>query len=173
MKMRSYLGFLTLLASQLLRAEVLIVDLHNIDDRGVGTVVGYLTFSERLGGLLIQHELGGLPPGAHGFHLHENPSCDPGEKYGAAQPGWSAGHHYDPAKSGRHEGPQGTGHLGDLPILNVDEAGRAIGALTAPRLRMSDLKGRAVIIHAGSDTYSDQPEKGGGGGARIACGVIQ
>ena len=114
-----------------------------------------------------------MPPGAHGFHLHENPSCDPGEKDGSVQPGWSAGNHYDPAKSGRHEGPQGAGHLGDLPILNVDEAGRAIGAVTAPRLKMSDLKGRAVIIHAGSDTYSDQPEKGGGGGARIACGVIQ
>lgn len=173
MKMRIYLGGLTLLASQLLWAEMLIVNVNNIDDRGVGTVLGYLTFSEHLGGLLIQHELGGLPPGAHGFHLHENPSCDPGEKDGAVQPGWSAGNHYDPAKSGRHEGPEGAGHLGDLPILNVDEAGRAIGAVTASRLKMSDLKGRAVIIHAGSDTYSDEPEKGGGGGARIACGVIQ
>jgi len=173
MKMRIYLGVLTLLASQTLWAEVLTVDLHNIDERGVGNVVGYLTFSERSEGLLIQHELAGLPPGAHGFHLHENPSCDAGEKDGSVQPGWSAGNHYDPAKSGRHEGPQGAGHLGDLPILNVDEAGRAIGVLTAPRLKMSDLKGRAVIIHGGSDTYSDQPEKGGGGGTRIACGVIQ
>ncbi len=173
MKMRIYLGFLTLLASQLLQAEMLVVNLHKIYDRGEGPVLGYLTFSQRLGGLLIQHEIAGLPPGAHGFHLHENPSCDPGEKDGAVQPGLSAGHHYDPAKSGRHEGPEGTGHLGDLPILIADEAGRAIGAVTAPRLKMSDLKGRAVIIHAGSDNYSDQPEKGGGGGARIACGVIQ
>ncbi len=44
MKVRSYLGVLTLLASQLLLAEVLIVDLHNIDDRGVGTVVGTWRF---------------------------------------------------------------------------------------------------------------------------------
>ncbi|MGH8507179.1 MAG: superoxide dismutase [Cu-Zn] SodC [Gammaproteobacteria bacterium] len=173
MKIRIYLGLLTCFAGPLLRAEVLTVDLHNIDDRGVRTVIGNLTFSERPEGLLIQHEVGGLPPGAHGFHVHENPSCDPGEKDGAVQAGEAAGHHFDPAKSGRHEGPEGTGHLGDLPVLNVDEAGRAIGAVTAPRLKVSDLKGRAVIVHAGSDNYSDQPEKGGGGGARIACGVIQ
>ncbi|MCI0429106.1 MAG: superoxide dismutase family protein [Rhodospirillales bacterium] len=172
MKIRIYLGLLTCFAGPLLRAEVLTVDLHNIDDRGVRTVIGNVTFSERPEGLLIQHEIDGLPPGPHGFHLHENPSCDPSEKDGAVQAGAAAGHHYDPAESGRHEGPQGTGHLGDLPILNVDEAGRAIGALTVPRLKVSDLKGRAVIVHAGSDNYSDQPEKGGGGGARIACGVI-
>ena len=40
MKIRSYLGLLTLLASQLLRADVLIVALHNIDDRGLGAVLG-------------------------------------------------------------------------------------------------------------------------------------
>ncbi len=28
------------------------------------------------------------------------------------------------------------------------------------------------MIHAGGDNYSDTPEKLGGGGARVACGVI-
>ena len=28
------------------------------------------------------------------------------------------------------------------------------------------------MIHAGGDNYSDQPQPLGGGGARIACGVI-
>ena len=41
----------------------------------------------------------------------------------------------------------------------------------APRLRVSDLSGKALMIHAGGDTYSDTPNLGGGG-ARIACGVI-
>lgn len=173
MKRCIYLGALMLLSCQQLWGEVLTIDMHNIDEHGVRKPVGNLTFSEGSAGLLIQHELAGLPPGPHGFHLHEHPSCDPGEKDGAAQAGWGAGHHYDPAKTGRHEGPQGSGHLGDLPILTADEAGRAIGAVTAPRLKTNDLKGRAVIIHAGSDNYSDQPEKGGGGGARIACGIIE
>jgi Cu-Zn family superoxide dismutase len=29
------------------------------------------------------------------------------------------------------------------------------------------------MIHAGGDNYSDHPEKLGGGGARIACGVVK
>lgn len=29
------------------------------------------------------------------------------------------------------------------------------------------------MIHAGSDNYSDDPKPLGGGGDRIACGVIQ
>jgi superoxide dismutase, Cu-Zn family len=28
------------------------------------------------------------------------------------------------------------------------------------------------MIHAGGDNYADQPQPLGGGGARIACGVI-
>jgi Cu-Zn family superoxide dismutase len=29
------------------------------------------------------------------------------------------------------------------------------------------------MIHSGGDNYSDVPEKLGGGGGRIACGVIK
>lgn len=43
----------------------------------------------------------------------------------------------------------------------------------ATRLRLADLAGRALMIHAGGDNFSDQPEKNGGGGARIACGVAK
>jgi len=28
------------------------------------------------------------------------------------------------------------------------------------------------MIHAGGDNYSDEPAKLGGGGARMACGVV-
>jgi superoxide dismutase, Cu-Zn family len=45
--------------------------------------------------------------------------------------------------------------------------------VVAPRLKVSDLKGRSLIIHANPDNYSDQPEPLGGSGARIACGVIE
>jgi Cu-Zn family superoxide dismutase len=43
----------------------------------------------------------------------------------------------------------------------------------APRIKVSDLKGRSLMIHAGGDNYSDSPQKLGGGGARVACGVIK
>ena len=37
----------------------------------------------------------------------------------------------------------------------------------------AQLKGKALIIHAGGDNYSDRPAPLGGGGARVACGLIQ
>ncbi len=67
----------------------------------------------------------------------------------------------------------GKGHLGDLPVLTVGADGTASTAVTAPRLKMSDVKGRSLMIHAGGDNYSDQPAPLGGGGARVACGVVK
>ena len=45
--------------------------------------------------------------------------------------------------------------------------------MLAPRVSLSDLSGRALMIHAGGDNHSDMPAKLGGGGARVSCGVIQ
>jgi Cu-Zn family superoxide dismutase len=93
-------------------------------------------------------------------------------KDGKPVAGLAAGGHYDPHKTTKHEGHSGHGHLGDLPALIVDGSGRAATAMTAPRLKLSDVKGRSLMIHTGGDTYSDSPAPLGGGGARIACGVI-
>jgi len=40
-------------------------------------------------------------------------------------------------------------------------------------LRLNELKNHSLIIHTGGDNYSDVPTKLGGGGARIACGIIK
>ena len=72
-----------------------------------------------------------------------------------------------------HHGTPTTGHLGDLPALVVDNTGVATTAVIAPRLKLADIQGRAIMIHAGGDNYSDSPLPLGGGGARIACGVIK
>jgi Cu-Zn family superoxide dismutase len=156
---------------QCVGAAELSIAMHRID--GGGAAIGTVTAEDSAAGLALRPDLGGLPPGAHGFHVHENPDCGPGEKDGAEQPGLAAGHHYDPAGTGRHEGPTGAGHLGDLPVLTVGEDGKATDPVVAPRLKLADLAGRALMIHAAGDNYSDQPEKGGGGGARIACGVAR
>ena len=66
----------------------------------------------------------------------------------------------------------GKGHLGDLPALKVDASGKATTPVLAPRLKLAQLSGHSLMIHAGGDNYSDSPEKLGGGGARIACGVM-
>jgi Cu-Zn family superoxide dismutase len=55
----------------------------------------------------------------------------------------------------------------------VDADGNAKQRLAAPRLKLADLKGRSLMLHAGGDNYSDQPQSLGGGGARIACGVVK
>ena len=114
-------------------------------------------------GLLLTPDLNTLPPGIHGMHIHENPSC--------AKGGLAAGGHLDPRKTGEHLGPYDQGHLGDLPALTVTADGNATQPVLAPRLKVTDLKGHSIIIHAGGDNYSDTPPMGGGG-ARIACGVI-
>jgi Cu-Zn family superoxide dismutase len=89
-------------------------------------------------------------------------------------PAGAAGGHLDPAMTGKHEGPEGLGHLGDLPLVTVAADGSVSGTAVAPRIKdVSALKGRALMIHAGGDNYSDAPAPLGGGGARLACGVVQ
>jgi len=114
----------------------------------------------------------GLPAGLHGFHVHENPSCLPGEKDGKKVPALGAGGHLDPQKTGRHGYPWGDGHLGDLPPLYVGADGVANQPVLGPRLKLGDLKGRSLMVHAGGDNHADHPAPLGGGGARIVCGVV-
>ncbi|MNJ64867.1 Superoxide dismutase [Cu-Zn] precursor [compost metagenome] len=132
-----------------------------------------MTISTTDYGLVFSPDLKGLPPGLHGFHLHQNPSCDPAENEGKMTPAQAAGGHYDPHGTGKHGTPWGDGHLGDLPGLYVEENGTATQPVLAPRLKEADLKGRALMVHAGGDNHADIPKPLGGGGARIACGVIE
>lgn len=149
------------------------VNVHAIDASGLGKAIGTVTLSDSAKGLVLQTDLTGLAPGQHGFHIHETADCAAKEKDGKRVAGLAAGGHYDPGKSGKHEGPAGKGHLGDLPALNVDAQGNAKGSLTAARLKLADVKGRSLMIHEGGDNYSDNPKALGGGGARVACGVIK
>jgi len=140
---------------------------------GPGASLGSITISESPGGAVFHLDLHGLPPGQHGFHVHSSPSCAPGQKDGAQVPAGGAGGHLDPAATGMHMGPGGGGHLGDLPYLTVGADGTATGEIVAPQIKtLADLKGHALVIHAGGDNYADQPKPLGGGGARLACGVI-
>ncbi|MBC7964087.1 MAG: superoxide dismutase family protein [Steroidobacteraceae bacterium] len=152
--------------------ETLKVTMNLATAGGIGKSVGTVTASQTSYGVVLTPVLSGLPPGVHGFHVHQNPACTPGEQDGKLVPALAAGGHYDPAKTGKHEGPYGAGHLGDLPAIFVTQEGTATYPLLAPRLKLSDLKGRSLMIHAGGDNHSDHPQKLGGGGARVACGVI-
>ena len=162
-----------LLAALPVFAADTVVTMNVVNEHGVGKSIGTIAISEGPKGLVFTPKLADLAPGTHGFHVHQNPDCAAGMKDGKQVPGLAAGGHYDPAATGKHEGHEGKGHLGDLPVLTVGADGTATTAVTAPRLKMSDVKGRSLMIHAGGDNYADQPAPLGGGGARVACGVIK
>jgi len=148
------------------------VTLNLINDKGIGAAVGAVTFIDTPKGLAIEPNLTGLPPGQHGLHVHEKPDCSAAEKDGKMVPGLAAGDHYDPSGSKAHRGPEHDGHLGDLPALTVEKDGVSTGKLLAPRLKVADLRGRSLVVHAGGDNYADTPKPLGGGGDRIACGIF-
>jgi Cu-Zn family superoxide dismutase len=141
---------------------------------GPGETVGTVTIADSPAGALIVPDLKALPPGPHGFHVHEHGSCQPATENGPPMPAGAAGGHFDPQNAGQHAGPGGDGHLGDLPVLQAGADGAATATLTAPRIDdVTRLRGRALVIHQAGDNYSDQPAPLGGGGGRIACGVLR
>jgi Cu-Zn family superoxide dismutase len=149
------------------------VVIRAINKNGLGVIIGSITLSDSSQGLVIEPDLNSLNSGPHGMHVHQNFSCDPGEKDGEQVAGLEAGGHYDPSATSRHEGPRGDGHAGDLPILEVNGAGNAFKTSLAPHLKLEDIRFHALIIHENGDNYSDQPKPLGGGGSRVACGLIQ
>ncbi len=150
----------------------LTVPMNMVDENGVGASVGTVLITESKYGVVFMPALTGLPPGLHGFHVHENASCATKEKDGKKVPALAAGGHYDPQKTAQHGTPWGDGHLGDLPALYVDDRGIASQPVLAPRLKMSDLAGRSLMVHAGGDNHADHPAPLGGGGPRMVCGVM-
>lgn len=153
-------------------AADLTVVLQSAGPNGAGDALGTVRIAESAHGLVFYPNLKGLTPGIHGFHVHENGSCAPVVRDGTSVAALAAGGHLDPAKTGRHGEPWGDGHLGDLPALVVAADGAAGMAVLAPRLKLADVRGRALMVHAGGDNHADQPQALGGGGARVACGVI-
>ncbi len=136
-----------------------------------GREVGQTTLTERPGGIRIQMDLRGLPPGVHAFHIHEAGRCDPPDFK-------SAGGHFNP--EGRQHGrknPLGS-HAGDLPNILVDPDGTASLDVLAEGVTLGpgDFSlfkpgGTSLVIHASAD--DDVTDPAGNAGARIACGVIK
>ena len=149
------------------------VEMILVTAQGVGQSIGTVKITETDKGLEFAPDLKALPPGEHGFHVHAKGSCQPAMKEGKPTAAEAAGGHLDPHNSGKHEGPEGMGHLGDLPVLVVNNDGKATDPVVAPRLKkLDEVKGKALMVHVGGDNMSDQPKPLGGGGARYACGVI-
>lgn len=173
MKLKYLLPAMVALSFGVAHAESKTVTINLVDTQGKQQAVGQITISETDYGLLFTPELKSLPAGVHGFHVHQNASCDPSQKDGKSVAAGAAGGHFDPDNTGKHEGPYASGHLGDLPAIYVNADGKANYPVLAPRLsKLSEIQGRALMIHAGGDNHADHPQPLGGGGDRMACGVI-
>lgn len=171
---RYWYAALGLMACGVAQAATVDVEMNLVTGQGIGQDIGKVAISETSYGLLFTPSLKALPVGVHGFHVHEKGSCEPGMKDGKAVAALAAGGHFDPQKTGKHLGPYADGHLGDLPAIYVTADGMANDPVLAPRLKkISEIEGKALMVHAGGDNHSDHPQPLGGGGARFACGVIK
>lgn len=137
-----------------------------------GKPVGNAVLTQTPHGVLIAIALEGLPPGEHGFHIHERGQCD------AADGFESAGGHYAPAGHPHGFMAEGGPHAGDMPNLFVSEQGQVRAHVLNPRVSLAgkeapllDQDGSALVAHAKADDYRSQPS--GAAGDRIACAVVQ
>ncbi len=166
-------GASVLCTASALAAPPMSATMMAVSATGTGAALGTVTIEETPYGVVFTPALTGLEPGIHGFHVHEKGSCAPDMKDGKAVAALAAGGHYDPDNTKQHGLPWGTGHRGDLPALVVDAKGEARMPVLAPRLKLAELSGKALMIHAGGDNHADHPMPLGGGGARMACAVLK
>jgi superoxide dismutase, Cu-Zn family len=136
-----------------------------------GASVGFATLTELPGGgVAIDLDLKGLPPGAHAMHIHSVAKCE--------APGFtSAGGHFNPdQKQHGLENPAGH-HAGDMFNFVAGADGTIKVRLPNTSVNMGTDShsvfsngGTALVIHASPDDMKTDPA--GNAGARIACGVI-
>jgi Cu-Zn family superoxide dismutase len=158
-------GSITCVQAMARSAEAMV---HNTD----GQIVGTLILVQDSDGVTITMEGRNLPPGFHGFHIHETGKCE--------APFTSAGGHFNPEKVDHPH------HAGDLPNLLVNSDGGAFMMVKTDRFKLRELlegDGAALIIHSDPDNHANIPNRyspeadkstlaTGDAGTRIACGVI-
>lgn len=134
---------------------------------GESGVEGSLEFKQDGETVNITGTVTGLEPGKHGFHVHQ--SGDLSDK----QAGKSTGGHFNPDNNPHGKPSDEERHVGDLGNIQANDQGVAevniedtVISLNGPK----SIVGRAIVIHAGEDQFT-QPT--GDAGARVAFGVIE
>jgi Cu-Zn family superoxide dismutase len=147
-------------------AQMKHVDLKDAKGNSVGMA---MISPAKGGGVSVDLDVKGLPPGQHAVHFHAVPKCE--------APFTSAGSHFNPANK-KHglQNPEGP-HAGDMPNFTVDAKGMAKTTITNKNVTLGSESnslyangGTALVIHAAADDMKSDPA--GNAGDRIACGVI-
>lgn len=131
------------------------------------TAHGVVWFIQVEEGVKIVADIEGLTPNMeHAFHIHQFGDATSGD-------GKSAGDHYNPAGHPHGRPTDEMRHAGDFGNLVAGADGKAHYERVDPVISLVGLRnpiiGRAVIVHAGQDKFT-QPT--GDAGPRIALGVI-
>jgi Cu-Zn family superoxide dismutase len=131
-------------------------------------IKGTVKLEDTPDGLHVSAQLIGVPPGQHGFHIHELGDC--------SEMGKAAGGHYNPMntphgnvlKDGEHKA-----HVGDMGNVTASANGEVTLDATLHGITLAGSKytigGRAIILHEKADDFT-QPV--GNAGGRMGCGPI-
>ena len=132
-------------------------------------ISGEVALTEEDNGLTVEATVANVSPGKHGFHFHENGSCEEGGK--------AAGGHFNPDKVEHGYLPKdghGHAHAGDMGNIEVGADGSGTLKVFLPGVSLEQgayaVAGKAIILHAKEDDFG-QPT--GNAGDRIGCGVIE
>lgn len=115
-----------------------------------GNRVGFVSFTQEGDSVKVAARVSGVKPGVHGLHIHTTGKCE-------APSFTSAGGHY------QAPGHTGTPETGDLMNMTVLKDGTATGSYTTDAFNVTEIRGKAVILH----DVADGPDA-----ARLACGII-
>lgn len=140
-------------------ADEVQIEIHAVDARGVGPVIGSVTARDSSDGLVLEIALAGLLPGTHRVYLDEGGGCEPSRSGGAAL--------VDVAV---------TGHRAVLPQIDIltDEDGALPyrKTLVARDLTVAAMKGGTLTVVGTSDNYREEPRPVPGAGRTAACGAV-
>jgi Cu-Zn family superoxide dismutase len=129
---------------------------------------GTIHFQELADGSVdVQVDLTGVPPGVHGFHVHDKGDC--------GDNGNAAGGHFNPMNMPHAAPDAASRHAGDFGNVTAGPNGEVHTTFNTRSITVREgttsVSGHAVILHANPDDLTTQPT--GNAGARIACGVAQ
>lgn len=131
-------------------------------------IQGEVLFFDKQGGVEVRASFTKLPKGLHGFHIHKA-----GDLRGEGCKG--ACEHFDTTGSdhGGAPGSDGPRHTGDLGNIRGPSCSHRY---VLKNLKVTDLYGRSVIVHAEEDDLGKGSEEDskttGHSGARIGCAII-